>query len=434
MNFALGHAGVRRSSSRSCRSSTDDIRNGQSGLDDPRARRSTSPASTGSTTSSSTSSSGPATSRTYPSSTSASSRSRSCCSSCVFGLLTLVDPRAAALGVGPRHARGAQHGGRGRGVGHRGQPDEDPDLRPVGRDRRLRRRAARHVHFSFTNTTAPLLTGLFWLALAVTFGIRRPAARCSPASRSPAAPPSSTGSRRGRSSAAATCSALITSIYFVPILSGLGAIQLAQEPDGILASPASRSSARSARRRDWRASPRPKPRRTAARSPSTSDARTDRRRTPGRRDGRRSRVDADVAEARVRGARRRRRLRRRRGAPRRRPASSTAARSTALLGANGAGKSTLCAVAAGHRRRLDRHGVPRGQGDHRHRAVPARPRRRAARARGARHLPRPHRGGEPHRAPARRRSCARRPTSASRSSPSGASRWPVCSRAASSRC
>ena len=29
--------------------------------------------------------------------------------------------------------------------------------------------------------------------------------------------------------------ALITSVFFVPILSGLGAIQLAQEPDGILA-------------------------------------------------------------------------------------------------------------------------------------------------------------------------------------------------------
>src|SRR5439155_16853147 len=28
--------------------------------------------------------------------------------------------------------------------------------------------------------------------------------------------------------------ALITSVYFVPILSGIGAIQLAQEPDGIL--------------------------------------------------------------------------------------------------------------------------------------------------------------------------------------------------------
>src|SRR5206468_7524016 len=31
-----------------------------------------------------------------------------------------------------------------------------------------------------------------------------------------------------------TVNALITSVYFVPILSGIGAIQLAQEPDGIL--------------------------------------------------------------------------------------------------------------------------------------------------------------------------------------------------------
>jgi branched-subunit amino acid ABC-type transport system permease component/ABC-type branched-subunit amino acid transport system ATPase component len=89
--------------------------------------------------------------------------------------------------------------------------------------------------FQFTDTTASVLPGLLWLALAVTFGIRRPGGAL----------------LAGFAFAAGTAvfhwisswsflsggdvQALITSVYFVPILSGLGAIQLAQEPDGILA-------------------------------------------------------------------------------------------------------------------------------------------------------------------------------------------------------
>jgi ABC-type branched-subunit amino acid transport system ATPase component/branched-subunit amino acid ABC-type transport system permease component len=89
--------------------------------------------------------------------------------------------------------------------------------------------------FQFTDTTASVLPGLLWLALAVTFGIRRPGGAL----------------LAGFAFAAGTAvfhwisswsflsggevQALITSIYFVPILSGLGAIQLAMEPDGILA-------------------------------------------------------------------------------------------------------------------------------------------------------------------------------------------------------
>ncbi len=88
--------------------------------------------------------------------------------------------------------------------------------------------------FQFTNASAPVLPGLIWLALAVTFGIRRPGGAL----------------LAGFAFAAGTAvfhwisswsflsggdvQALITSVYFVPILSGLGAIQLAQEPDGIL--------------------------------------------------------------------------------------------------------------------------------------------------------------------------------------------------------
>jgi ABC-type branched-subunit amino acid transport system ATPase component/branched-subunit amino acid ABC-type transport system permease component len=89
--------------------------------------------------------------------------------------------------------------------------------------------------FQFTNASAPVLPGLIWLALAVTFGIRRPGGAL----------------LAGFAFAGGTAvfhwvaswsflsggdvQALITSVFFVPILSGLGAIQLAQEPDGILA-------------------------------------------------------------------------------------------------------------------------------------------------------------------------------------------------------
>jgi branched-subunit amino acid ABC-type transport system permease component/ABC-type branched-subunit amino acid transport system ATPase component len=89
--------------------------------------------------------------------------------------------------------------------------------------------------FSFTasNDTAPPVAGLFWLALAVLFGIRRPGGAL----------------LAGFALAASTAvfhwiagllpggdvNALVTSVYFVPILSGIGAINLAQEPDGILA-------------------------------------------------------------------------------------------------------------------------------------------------------------------------------------------------------
>ncbi len=88
--------------------------------------------------------------------------------------------------------------------------------------------------FLFTDKSAGPYVTLFWLALAVTFGIRRPggallagfALACSPAIfhwlATDILPQGSVTD-------------LISSVYFVPILSGLGAINLAQEPDGILA-------------------------------------------------------------------------------------------------------------------------------------------------------------------------------------------------------
>jgi ABC-type branched-subunit amino acid transport system ATPase component/branched-subunit amino acid ABC-type transport system permease component len=86
---------------------------------------------------------------------------------------------------------------------------------------------------SASNSTAPPQAGLLWLALAVLFGIRRPGGAL----------------LAGFAYAAGTAifhslvsvlpggsvNTLVTSAYFVPILSGLGAVQLAMEPDGILA-------------------------------------------------------------------------------------------------------------------------------------------------------------------------------------------------------
>jgi len=86
--------------------------------------------------------------------------------------------------------------------------------------------------FNVNQNTAPPLIGLFWLAIVVTFGVRRPggallaglAFTCGTA----------VFKWIGDIVPGDTAQSLVTSIYFVPILSGLGAINLAQEPDGIL--------------------------------------------------------------------------------------------------------------------------------------------------------------------------------------------------------
>jgi ABC-type branched-subunit amino acid transport system ATPase component/ABC-type branched-subunit amino acid transport system permease subunit len=88
--------------------------------------------------------------------------------------------------------------------------------------------------FTASNNTAPPVVGLFWLALAVLFGIRRPAG----ALLAGFAFAASTAVLHWLASdilPGGSVNALITSVYFVPILSGIGAINLAQEPDGILA-------------------------------------------------------------------------------------------------------------------------------------------------------------------------------------------------------
>ena len=87
--------------------------------------------------------------------------------------------------------------------------------------------------FASTDTTAPPYVGLFWLVLVVTFGIRRPGGALLAGFAFAVGTPvfhwfASTVLPGG------TVNVLVSSIYFVPMLSGLGAIGLAQEPDGIL--------------------------------------------------------------------------------------------------------------------------------------------------------------------------------------------------------
>ena len=236
--------------------------------------------------------------------------------------------------------------------------------------------------------------------------------------------------------------ALIDSIYFVPILSGLGAIQLAQEPDGIL-SLAGQQKLRKKREK--------------ARLARIAEAEAE---THGGEVPEHERVHTEVA---AEGTEAVETIEAIETATVARLSEQDALEATfamrgvvagygdaevlhgvdlhvergkvtALLGANGAGKSTLVLGRSGHRRGVARRRVPRRQGDHARRGVPPCPRRHPARPRGPRHLPGPDRRGEPHRAPARRASCARTPSSASRSSSNDASRSPGCSRVASSRC
>jgi branched-subunit amino acid ABC-type transport system permease component/ABC-type branched-subunit amino acid transport system ATPase component len=175
--------------------------------------------------------------------------------------------------------------------------------------------------FSVSQATAPPLIGLFWLALAVTFGIRRPGGAL-------LAGLAYTGGAAlfhwiGGVLPGGSINALVTSDYFVPMLSGLGAITLAQEPDGLLALVGHRRVARQQSKR------RPSAAQVVS-APPIGDVLSKATETTAAfelRDivGGYHRVDV-VHRASL---------------------SLEAGTVTALLGANGAGKSTLCAIAAG---------------------------------------------------------------------------------------
>ena len=87
--------------------------------------------------------------------------------------------------------------------------------------------------FAASNSTAPPLEGLTWLAFVVVFGVRRPGGALLAGLAVAAGSPllnQLTNWLPGQ-----TVNTLISSPYFLPILFGMGAISLAQEPDGILA-------------------------------------------------------------------------------------------------------------------------------------------------------------------------------------------------------
>lgn len=87
------------------------------------------------------------------------------------------------------------------------------------------------VSSPFTNTTTPAFSGLIWLAVVVTLGVRRPAGAFL------------AGMTYGVGNALLTKAtahsglfhSLVSSSHFLPILFGLGAINLAKNPDGAMA-------------------------------------------------------------------------------------------------------------------------------------------------------------------------------------------------------
>ena len=192
------------------------------------------------------------------------------------------------------------------------------------------------VNFAISKSTVPPLLGLIWIAIAVTFGIRRPggallaglAFACS----------SQIFEWIGSEFLGGTVQELTASQYFTPILFGLGAINLAKNPDGVLAIVGSeRLEKRRAKQREaviteaeaaLHGGHVPEHERihagraiAATDSTSTSDAALSLRG-----------IVAGYGEVEVlHGV----------------DVDIPAGRAVALLGANGAGKSTLCAVAAG---------------------------------------------------------------------------------------
>ncbi len=87
--------------------------------------------------------------------------------------------------------------------------------------------------FSISNSTAPPIFGMLWLALAVVYGVRRPGGALLAGFSVVAGAAILQGI--GSLLPGTVTKELIGSAFFLPILSGMGAIVLAQEPDGILA-------------------------------------------------------------------------------------------------------------------------------------------------------------------------------------------------------
>ena len=173
----------------------------------------------------------------------------------------------------------------------------------------------------FTNTTAPSLTGLVWLAVIVTLGIRRPAGALL-AGLSFGVGGAVFPQVSGHSGA---LHQLVSSSHFLPILFGLGAINLAKNPDGLLALSAERRRALEARLRGRRGHGRPaRPEPTPTPAPVGGPGPVPALRLEGVTSGYGAveilhGLDLEVAAGSI----------------------------TLVLGANGAGKSTMCRVIGG---------------------------------------------------------------------------------------
>ncbi len=114
------------------------------------------------------------------------------------------------------------------------------------------------TYSSFTNLTATSLTGLLWLAAAVTFGIRRPGGALI-AGLSVVGTTQLFQTISGWSWVPHNFGVLTTSPYFPSILFGLGAVNLAMNPDGILALFGEQQASRRRRRRSVGTSVAPPP-------------------------------------------------------------------------------------------------------------------------------------------------------------------------------
>jgi ABC-type branched-subunit amino acid transport system ATPase component/branched-subunit amino acid ABC-type transport system permease component len=89
--------------------------------------------------------------------------------------------------------------------------------------------------FGYNNDTSSPLAGLFWITLVVLFGIRRPGGALLAGLAFAGGAAMFHWISSWSFLSGGDVNLLITSVYFVPILSGMGAIQLAVEPDGVLA-------------------------------------------------------------------------------------------------------------------------------------------------------------------------------------------------------
>ncbi|WP_331773059.1 ATP-binding cassette domain-containing protein (plasmid) [Embleya sp. NBC_00888] len=180
--------------------------------------------------------------------------------------------------------------------------------------------------FEVSNATAPPMASLFWLALVVLFGVRRPGGALL-AGLACAGGGALFHAVAGIGSSGSAVNVLLDSPYLLPILTGLGAVQLAQEPDGILSLVGNGKLAR--RRAKAAALTPPAPARAGHRVGALTVVAGD---GPGP-----AALSVEEVRAGYGG------IEVLHGVGLRLDGGTI----TALLGPNGAGKSTLCAVAAG---------------------------------------------------------------------------------------